>query len=190
MSEDIYALADSLNTQANEPQRVREPEESWVTFLLAGEIFALPVTHIREIVLVPPIARIPHAPSWVRGVTNIHGSVIPVVDLRMRILLPISAVAERSRLLVAESHRRTIALLVDEVRQLVQIVRSRIEPPPADVLSGSSDYLVGVHSDGDHLVILLDGDRVLQPPQGHGARGAGRRRDGMTPAPCALPSAP
>jgi len=164
MSDDIYALADSLNTEANDSQQLREPAESWVTFLLAGEIFALPVTHVREIVLVPPIARIPHAPHWVRGVTNIHGTVVPVVDLRLRILLPASAVGECSRLLVAESRRRTIALLVDEARQLVQIVRSRIEPPPPDVLSESSDYLVGVHPDGDGLVILLDGDRVLQPP--------------------------
>jgi len=161
----IYVFADSV-TQAKAEAKGAVPveiAEPWVVFTLAGESFALPVSHVREILRVGTVTRVPHAPRPVRGVTDIRGHVLPVVDLRLRIGLPEGPVEERSRILVLDSFGRLIGLLVDSVEQIRRIPRSGIAPPPPDILTDSSYYLLGVHHlEGDQkFLILLDVDQIL-----------------------------
>ena len=130
-------------------------------FQLVDETFALPVTHVQEILYVDSITAVPHAPHPVRGVTNKRGRVLPVVDLRLRLGLSEAEPGPKSRILVAESRGRLLGLLVDAVHKVVRIAPSGVQPPPPDVMSAQSDYILGVHDLDDNLVILLDVDRVL-----------------------------
>ncbi|MBI4952159.1 MAG: chemotaxis protein CheW [Myxococcales bacterium] len=159
----VYAFADALLAEdagaAASP--ADEPLETWVTFALAGECFALPVSHVQEILRVTTITRVPHAPHPIRGVTNLRGRVLPVVDLRIRLELAEVGVTASSRILVVRSRRRLLGLLVDGVHQVVRLARSRVEPPPPDVMTPQSDYILGVHHLQDTLAILLDVERVL-----------------------------
>lgn len=157
----LYAFADSVNV--HQQGLVEQPKtlETWVTFSLAGETFALPVTHVYEILRVSGITRVPHAPAMVRGVTNMRGRVLPVIDLRVRLGLNAAEPSPQSRILVVTSRGRSLGLLVDSVQQVERIQRDTVQPPPPDVMTAQSDYIVGVCDLGARLVILLDVDRIL-----------------------------
>jgi purine-binding chemotaxis protein CheW len=162
----IYSFADSLERrEAAAPAAPPERPESWVTFELAGELYALPVARIQEIQRAGGITRVPHAPPPVRGIANLRGKVLVVVDLRQRLgLLPVAA-DERSRILVVSSRERSLGLLVDAAHQVLGLLPSRIEPPPADLVDERSAYLAGVVQLDDSLVIALDIDQLLLVPE-------------------------
>ncbi len=172
----IFAFADSLDRRGVEAEAPAAPVrlETWVAFSLAGEVFALPVAPIQEVVRVASITRVPHAPKPIRGVTNRRGRVIPVIDLRMRIDLPAAELSRASRIIVVSSRGRLLGLLVDAVHQVVHIDLERVQPPPDDVMTVQSDYLSGVYHLDDQLILLLDIDRALivQQAPAAGARSA------------------
>lgn len=159
--EGIYSFVDSLERRSSQPEAPVEKPESWVTFALAGEIYALPVTHVQEILRITTITRVPHAPGPVRGITNLRGRVLAVVDLRVRLGIAPGEVGPESRILVADARGRSIGLLVDAARQVLKILPSAVQPPPSDVLSERTDFLRGVYHLDRDLVILLDVERVL-----------------------------
>lgn len=163
----IYSFADSLERRASAaaaPAVPPERPESWVTFELAGELYALPVARIQEIQRARGITRVPHAPPPVRGIANLRGKVLVVVDLRLRLGLPPAVADERSRILVVSSRQRSLGLLVDAAHQVIGLLPSRIEPPPADLMDERSAYLAGVVQLDDSLVIALDIDQLLLVP--------------------------
>ncbi len=158
----IFAFADGLERSAvAEPEAAPVRLETWVAFSLAGEVFALPVAPIREVVRVASITRVPHAPKPIRGVTNRRGRVIPVIDLRLRIELPQTELGRSSRVIVVSSRRRLLGLLVDAVHQVIHIDLEQVQQPPDDVMTVQSDYLSGVYHLDDQLILLLDIDRAL-----------------------------
>jgi len=159
----LYAFADSLAADGAgaDEKMVEEQLETWVTFALAGEYFGLPVTHVQEILRVQNITRVPHAPHPVRGVTNMRGKVLPVIDLRVRLGLEEKEIDEHGRILVVSSKGRYMGLLVDSVQQVLRLARSKIQAPPPDVMTHQSDYILGVYHLEQNLVILLVVDRVL-----------------------------
>ncbi len=176
--ERIYAFADSVidtDGENAEDEKKRAAElETWVVFTLAGETFAFPVTAAQEILRVSTITRVPHAPYTVRGIINMRGRVLPVVDLRIRLGLPEPELTAKSRILVTSMHQRTLGLLVDEVEQVVRLDRSQIAAAPSDVMTDQSEYIVGVYHLGKRLLILLDVERVLLIPDAlQSAAGAG-----------------
>ncbi len=158
----IFAFADGLERSAEiEAEVVPVRLATWVAFSLAGEVFALPVAPIREVVRVASITRVPHAPKPIRGVTNRRGRVIPVIDLRLRIELPPTELGRASRVIVVSSRGRLLGLLVDAVHQVIHIDLEQVQAPPDDVMTVQSDYLSGVYHLDDQLILLLDIDRAL-----------------------------
>jgi purine-binding chemotaxis protein CheW len=163
--ERVYAFVDRLQSRSRPaPEEPREEPEIWVSFELAGEIYALPVGRVEEVLRISTITRVPHAPAPVRGITNLRGRVLAVVDLRVRLGLPPVAPGPLSRILVVSSRDRSIGLLVDSARQVVRVLPSAVQAPPADVLTAHSDFLLGVFHLAEELVILLDVDQVLWIP--------------------------
>jgi purine-binding chemotaxis protein CheW len=159
----VLLFADSLQAERVEDEQERHEWETWVTCRVDREVFALPVAHVQEILRVSALTRVPHSPFPVRGVTNLRGYVLPVVDLRLRLGMPAVEPGPQSRVMVVQSRNRLIGLLVDAVEQVTQVDRLAIEPPPEDVMTEHSYYLVGVyHASEQDLVILLDADKVMQ----------------------------
>jgi len=132
-----------------------------VTFETAGEVYGLPVTCVEEVLRVTTITRLPYAPAPVRGITQLRGRVLPVVDLRVRLGLRAAELTPQSRIVVVTSRERSIGLLVDAARQVVKLLPSGMQPPPADVMTEQSDFLRGVYHTEEVLLVLLDVDRVL-----------------------------
>ncbi len=174
--ESLLQFADavmSVPTREAAAPAARETEEHLVTFFLQDEEYGVPVLRSREIVRVGDITRIPEAPAHIRGVFNLRGRILPVVDLRTRLGLPPAALTPRSRLILVEAHSRVLALLCDGVSRMTRVAASLVRPPPVEALSAQVDYVTGVAQVGGRLIILLDLDRVLllSPEGGRGAAG-------------------
>lgn len=179
----IFAFADSLANQRADDETLAVPVKlrTWVAFSLAGEVFALPVDPVHEVVRVATITRVPHAPKPIRGVTNMRGRVIPVIDLRLRIELPSAELGRSSRVIVVSSRGRLLGLLVDAVHQVIHIDLNRVQPPPDDVMTVQSDYISGVYHLEDQLILLLDINRVLIIQDGPADKAADATRDTEAP---------
>ncbi len=142
------------------------PELHLVTFQLDREEFGIPIGQAREVVRVGDLTRVPEAPPHIRGVVNLRGRVLPVVEIRSRLGLSPLDPGSKARIVVVESTGRTLGLLVDSVNQMLKVRADAVLPPPTDVLSASTDYVTGVAHVGPRLVILLDLDRVLLLAEG------------------------
>ncbi|MEM1177699.1 MAG: chemotaxis protein CheW [Acidobacteriota bacterium] len=158
----VFDFADRLDDGRRAQEEVRPVKlGTFVAFDLAGETYAMPVDPVRQVVRVSTITRVPHAPRPIRGVTNLRGRVIPVIDLRLRIGLPETQVGRSSRVVSVSSRGRLIGLLVDAVHQVVHLDLYKVQPPPDDVMTLQSDYIEGVYGEGDDLILLLDIDKAL-----------------------------
>ena len=136
-------------------------ERHLVTFALDGEEFGIPVVRVREVIRVSEITRVPQAPPHVRGVTNLRGRILPVVDLRSRFGLPAADVTSRSRIVVVEAGDRVVGLLVDAVLQVAKVPLDVIAAPPEEVRSEDADYLSGVARWNGRIIILLELEKAL-----------------------------
>lgn len=159
----IFEFADRVAASAWTEDAPKAPQrlETWMTFALAGETFAMPVEPVLQVVRVGGITRVPHAPRPIRGVMNLRGRVIPLIDLRLRVGLSETALDRSARVVAVASHGRVLGLLVDAVYQVTRIDVDRIQPPPEDVMTMQSDYILGVYHQNDRLILLLDVDRAL-----------------------------
>lgn len=172
--ERLYELADRLaDRRSDQPEAPREEPEIWVTVEVAGEVYALPVASVEEVLRVSGITRLPYAPAAVRGITQQRGRVLTVVDLRVRLGFEPAPLDPRSRICVVSSRGRSLGLLVDAARQVVKLLPSGKQPPPSEVMTGRSGFILGVYRLEDALAILLDVDRVLLLDEGEGPPGSG-----------------
>jgi purine-binding chemotaxis protein CheW len=142
-----------------------EPVEHLIAFELQGELFTVPVHPVREIVRVQQLTRVPQAPTHVRGVQNLRGSVLPVLEVRTRIGLAAAEITERSRIVVAEAQERLVGLLVDTVIRVSSVIRSQIRPPPPEVRSQLSEYVLGTAAIDGRTSLLLDVEGLLRLPE-------------------------
>jgi purine-binding chemotaxis protein CheW len=165
-AEGLLDFADELQrlsaaTEAPSPG----PELHLVTFALDQEEFAIPIAQVREVIRVAEITRVPQARPHVRGVTNLRGRVLAVVEIRTRMGLTPAEITPKSRVVVVGVHDRTIGVLVDSVSQVVKIPAATVTPPPDEVLSPGADYISGVARWNSRLIILLDLEKVLLLPE-------------------------
>lgn len=140
---------------------LEEPDEHLVALQIAGETYGVDISLIHGIIRMQEITRVPQAPEFVEGVTNLRGKVIPVIDLRKRFGLPVTEPTKSTRIVVVEMDGKTVGMIVDGVSEVLRLSREAIEPPSPIVAGVSSDYLRGVGKLDDRLVILLDLAAVL-----------------------------
>jgi purine-binding chemotaxis protein CheW len=143
-------------------QEQREAITQLVVFQLANELYGADIGVVREVSPLQRVTRVPRTPSYVEGVTNLRGRVIPVVDLRLRLGLPGAAPTKSSRIAVAELEGGQVGMIVDAVQEVLRVPASAIEPPTQLLSKVDAEYVRGVAKENGRLIILLDLDRVLQ----------------------------
>jgi purine-binding chemotaxis protein CheW len=163
--DELLRFADAIERRAAEPVPAPAAELHLVTFALDREEYGIPVTRVREVIRVADITRVPQAPAHVRGVTNLRGRILPVVELRSRLGLAPTAPTPRSRIVVVEVADRVLGRLVDAVLQVVKVPVETVAPPPEEVLSADSGYLGGVARWNGRLIILLELEQALLLPE-------------------------
>ena len=107
------------------------------------------------------ITRLPHAPSFVEGITNLRGAVIPVVDLRKRFGLETQAPTRETRIVIANMGITKVGLVVDAVTEVIRVADEKIEPPPQMSVTINSAFIKNIAKLDNQLVIMLDLGRVL-----------------------------
>jgi purine-binding chemotaxis protein CheW len=137
-----------------------EDELQLVTFRLASEEYGLPITKVQEINRLLPVTKLPQTPSFMEGIINLRGRIIPVIDLRKRFRLPITDHNDDTRIIVVEISGQTVGITVDAVTEVVRLSTADVEAPPASTVV-ESRYINGVGKINDRLIILLDIDQVL-----------------------------
>ena len=159
---DLLAFADWVS--AGQKRRAADfaaEEKTYVAFRLDAEEYGLPVESVREILRLGETTRVPQAPPHIRGLMNVRGSILPVVEVRTRIGLAPLEPGPSARVVVLEVGERALGLLVDRVTRVAKVKVSEIEPPPAEVVTARTDYVVGVAKRAEGLLVLLDPARTL-----------------------------
>ena len=134
-----------------------------VGFTISNELFGVDILMVQEIIRAAPITPVPSSPSFVEGVINLRGNILPVIDLRKRLNLPSANVDQKKTwILILDIQGKVTGFIVDSVTEVLKIEEETIEPPPDIIMAGlESQYLRGVCDLGDHLLILLDFNRIL-----------------------------
>lgn len=137
----------------------------YLSFTLCGEEYAVDILRVREIIEYDALTRVPAMPSSVRGVINLRGRVVPVLDLAARFGLPESPITRRSCIVMVEldddGESLVMGLVADAVSQVLDLAEGEIEPPPSFGTAISTRYIRGMAETGKKFVIILDVDRVL-----------------------------
>jgi purine-binding chemotaxis protein CheW len=136
-----------------------------LTFAVGDEEYGVGIRQAKEIIEYDVITTVPHAPRWVRGVINLRGNVVPVVDLAVRFGRTPAPRTRKSCIVIVEVRREGGVLLVgiiaDGVTEVVELPEDAIEPPPALGTRGRHEWLTGLGRSGRGFVLLIDTDRLL-----------------------------
>jgi purine-binding chemotaxis protein CheW len=158
------------NEPENTTRSLKKREGKYLTFSLSGEEYGIGILKIREIIGLMPITSLPQTPQYVKGVINLRGKVIPVVDLRLRFGMEEIGYTERTCIIVVEiaapNGLIVIGIVVDGVSEVVNVKSEDIEPPPTLGINHHADYLLGMAKIGRGVKLLLDIDRVIEIGQG------------------------
>jgi purine-binding chemotaxis protein CheW len=137
----------------------------YLTFLTAGEEYAISIVKVSEIVEYEAVTTVPNTPTWIRGVTNLRGRVVPVVDLAVKFGMPASHTTKFSCIIITEvmfaGEMLTMGVLADSVSQVIDLSANEIEETPAFGTRVKPEYLIGMGALGKKFCLILDIDKVL-----------------------------
>jgi len=135
----------------------------FVGFQIANQEYAFRIEQIQEIVILDQVTKTPQVPNYVEGVSNLRGSIIPIINLRNLFGLDPKPVDSETRTIVVNVGERTMGCTVDMVSQVVRINEETIQPAPETVTAGGANYIAGFARQNGRLMILLDIDELLDP---------------------------
>ncbi len=142
-----------------------EGQNQFLTFLLGGEMFAIPILNIKEIIEYGHLTTVPMMPSFIRGVINLRGSVVPVVDLAVRFGRKAGAVTRRTCIVIIEieqgEEKQDVGVVVDTVNEVLEIPRTEIEQAPSFGARIRADFICGMGKIAGKFVVILDVNHVL-----------------------------
>lgn len=136
-------------------------ENQIVVFEVGSEQFGVGIASVESIIKMQPITQLPHVSSFVEGVTNLRGKVLPVIDLRKRFGLAAREADKNNRIVVVSLDRTEVGMIVDSVSEVLTIPEGSVEAAPAITTSVDSDFITGIAKLDQRLVILLDLHRIL-----------------------------
>lgn len=137
----------------------------YLTFELGNEVYGLEILKIQEIIGMMNVTSVPKTPEYVRGVINLRGKVIPVIDLRLKFLMDSQEDTNRTCIIVvqvaSQGETVTTGILVDEVSEVLDIDAGQIEPAPSFGAGVQTEFILGMGKVGNKVIMLLDVDKVL-----------------------------
>ena len=147
------------------PASTKSRAGKYLTFVLAEQDYGLEILKVREIIGMVNITAIPQTPSYVRGVINLRGKVIPVIDLRLRFVMGAHELTEESCIIVVDVHGIEMGVVVDKVSEVLNIAEGDIEDAPSFGVSVNTDFILGIGKTEGKVKILLDITKVLTKDQ-------------------------
>ncbi|HNR88535.1 MAG TPA: chemotaxis protein CheW [Spirochaetota bacterium] len=152
----------------NEAEGETLESAQYVTFMIGLEVYGVAVLKVQEIIGMTQITHVPNSLSYMKGVINLRGSVVPVVDMRLKFRMEERAYEQSTVIIIVEVRGINIGMIVDAVSDVVEIPISRIQDTPHFSVKIETDFISGIGNKDDQLVIILDVDRILsQEELGH-----------------------
>ena len=136
-------------------------KDKYLTFHLAGEDYGMEIRYVNEIIGIQNITEVPDMPEFIRGVINLRGKVIPIMDVRARFGLEFREYDDRTCIIVVNVDSTEVGLVVDEVSEVADIPESQVEPPPKTSKDKENSYIQGMGKINDNVKILLDVHKLL-----------------------------
>jgi purine-binding chemotaxis protein CheW len=140
-------------------------EGKYLTFILGNEEYGILIKRVKEIIGIMDITNIPRTPEFIKGVINLRGKIIPIMDLRLRFGLTEKEYNQRTCIIVVEINlgetKKQMGIVVDTVSEVVNIQKNEIDPSTKYDVSGDTDYLMGLGKIKGKVVLLLDIDQIL-----------------------------
>ncbi len=136
-------------------------KDKYLTFHLAGEDYGIEIRYVIEIIGIQKITEVPDMPSFIRGVINLRGKVIPVMDVRARFKLADREYDDRTCIIVVNVDGTEVGLVVDEVSEVADIPEAQVEPPPKTSKNSENSYIQGMGKINNDVKILLNVHKLL-----------------------------
>jgi purine-binding chemotaxis protein CheW len=159
------ARAPAVEMKTADEMEHRHDQSQYLTFLVSGETYALGILGIKEILEYGVPTDVPMMPRFIRGVINLRGAVVPVVDLAARLGREQSGITKKTCIVIVETlvgeQSQVIGVVVDQVNEVLEILPAEIEPPPAFGASIRTDFIEGLGKINGRFVIILNVGRVL-----------------------------
>jgi purine-binding chemotaxis protein CheW len=149
------------NIQEIEIQEEDTQKGRFLTFKLGEEVFGLEIKYVTEIVGIQPITKIPEVPDYVKGIINLRGKIIPVIDVRIKFKKEPIEYDERTCIIVIDIDDMSVGLIVDNVSEVVTIKEENVVPPPSYKTGFENRYIKGVGKSKDGVKLLLDCNKLL-----------------------------
>ncbi|MCL2579012.1 MAG: chemotaxis protein CheW [Oscillospiraceae bacterium] len=137
-------------------------QNKYLVFLLDSQDFAIPIRHVVDIINVQPITRVPNTPEYVKGITNLRGKVIPIVDVLTRFGKQHMEYNERTCIIVVEYKGASVGMIIDSVSEVVGIDSDHISPPPTFSDSAEAKFIQGIGRTENSVRLILDFLAVLE----------------------------
>lgn len=152
---------EAKRTSNDEEEAADTQLAKFLTFVLGLETYALDIRHVREIIGMQKITTVPDVPAYIKGVINLRGKVIPVMDVRIRFRLPLREYDDRTCIIVIHVREWSVGLVVDRVSEVLDIPPHQIEPPPRVGGATSARFLEGMGKVGDQVRLVLNAEELL-----------------------------
>jgi purine-binding chemotaxis protein CheW len=136
-------------------------KDKYLTFQLDDEVYGLEIRHVTEVVGLQKITAVPDMPDFVKGIINLRGQVIPVIDVRARFRMESREYDDRTCVIVVNVAETSVGLVVDEVEEVLDIPEAQIDPPPKVRRGKGSGFIQGMGKMDEEVKILLDVDKLL-----------------------------
>lgn len=133
----------------------------FLTFALGREDYGIEINYVTEIIGIQSITEIPELPNYVKGIINLRGKIIPVIDVRLRFKKPMAEYNDRTCIIVIDIRDVSVGLIVDTVAEVLSIAEQDIVPPPDGKTGFNSRYIKGIGKVGNEVKLLLDCDKLL-----------------------------
>lgn len=135
-------------------------KDRFLTFEIGGESYGIEIRYVTEIIGLQPITVVPELPDYIRGIINLRGKIIPVMDVRLRFKKPFREYNDRTCVVVVDINEVSIGLIVDSVSEVLTIAEEEIVPPP-ELSKSSNKYIKGIGKAGNSVKLLIDCNRLL-----------------------------
>jgi purine-binding chemotaxis protein CheW len=163
MSDKLQQIINKQHKQQNEPVNEDSLEDimQLVGFIVGDEEFTVPILTIQEIIKPISFTRVPQTPDYVLGVFNLRGSVIPLIDLRIKFGLPPAKQTDESRYIVMMSNGEVAGFVIDRLTEAIRLKKTNIESAPETTMNEST-LIEGIGKQGDRILTILKVDKLLE----------------------------
>ncbi|MCX7748123.1 MAG: chemotaxis protein CheW [Clostridia bacterium] len=149
-------LFDELNALVEDTQKGK-----FLTFTLGREDYGIEIKYVTEIIGMQPITEVPELPGYIKGIINLRGKIIPVMDVRLRFKKDPREYDDRTCIVVVDIRDISIGLIVDRVLEVISIPEDEVVPPPQFERTVNNKYIKGIGKVGEDVKLLLDCDKIL-----------------------------